>query len=354
MGWLKALLRPVAYLLTLKFVAQAFPPVRYYVRLFLYMSAMGICSAEGVVLAVVMSLAGQRFNIKYYVARSFYHLCGRLLDIDIVVEGEEHLDVRPAVLVGNHQSMIDILYLGRIFPKRASIMAKSQLRWTPLLGQWMWIAGTIFVDRSHNKKQAVEALTKVGEKMKEQHTSLWMFPEGTRSMRQHDDLLPFKKGAFHLAIQSGLPIIPVVCENYWRLYRKGVFEGGTLKVRVLPPIPTADLTADDVAALSERTRDLMLQALRDISRGPSARVESPSLAQVQEALASPPAKPESKPAPAPEPKADVVISPAVPAPSADSSTSDLGAHVRQRTISVASSRGGETEEDEGMVLVGRP
>jgi len=111
------------------------------------------------------------------------------------------------------------------------MMAKSQIKFLPLLGQWMWIAGTIFVDRGKDRRKAVDTLTHVGEVMKAQHTSLWIFPEGTRSMRQNDDLLPFKKGAFHLAVQAGLPIIPVVYENYWRLYRKGVFEGGTLKVR---------------------------------------------------------------------------------------------------------------------------
>ncbi|KZW04161.1 1-acylglycerol-3-phosphate O [Exidia glandulosa HHB12029] len=351
MAWLKALLKPVAYLslslYTLKYVAYAVPPVRYHVRLFLYLSALGICSAEGIVLAIVMSIAGQRFNIKYYVARSFYSLCGSLLDWEFVVEGEEHLNVRPAVMVGNHQSMIDILYLGRIFPKRASIMAKTQLKYMPLLGQWMWAAGTVFVDRARDKKSAVEALAEAGKTMKSQHTSLWMFPEGTRSMRENDDLLPFKKGAFHLAVQSGLPIIPVVCENYWRLYRKGIFEGGTLHIRVLPPIPTAGLGPDDVGELSERTRNIMLEALRDISRGPSARLEHPPQEKVQEALGSPTPEPQ----PASEPAH-------VPMPSAsDSSVSELGvSSVRQRTISTASSRdaGADTEEDEGMVLVGRP
>lgn len=67
--------------------------------------------------------------------------------------------------------------------------------------------------------------------MKKNKTSLWLFPEGTRSMRKHHDLLPFKKGAFHTAVQAGLPVTPVVCENYWRLYHKGHLEGGELKIR---------------------------------------------------------------------------------------------------------------------------
>lgn len=112
----------------------------------------------------------------------------------------------------------------------------------PLLGQYMSLSGAVFVDRSNNKS-AVHSLHAAGQKMKTQDTSLWLFPEGTRSMREANDLLGFKKGAFHLAVQSGLPIIPVVCENYWRLYRKGVFETGSLNIlgkRGQPIAPTED------------------------------------------------------------------------------------------------------------------
>ena len=109
-------------------------------------------------------------------------------------------------------------------------MAKKELQWSPLLGQFMTLAGAVFVDRGNNAR-AVRSLTAAGEIMKERHSSLWLFPEGTRSMRPHADMLPFKKGAFHTAIQAQVPIVPVVCENYWRLYRKDVFESGTLKVK---------------------------------------------------------------------------------------------------------------------------
>lgn len=67
--------------------------------------------------------------------------------------------------------------------------------------------------------------------MKARRTSIFIFAEGTRHSEETPDLLPFKKGAFHLAQKAGVPIVPVVCENYWRLYHKGVFESGKLKVR---------------------------------------------------------------------------------------------------------------------------
>lgn len=95
----------------------------------------------------------------------------------------------------------------------------------------MTLAGAVFVDRGNNAR-AVRSLTAAGEVMKERHSSLWLFPEGTRSLRPDAYMRPFKKGAFHTAIQAQVPIVPVICENYWRVYRKGYFaESATLKVK---------------------------------------------------------------------------------------------------------------------------
>lgn len=109
-------------------------------------------------------------------------------------------------------------------------MGKKELLWTPLLGQFMWLAGSIFIDRSNNQR-AIQSLKEAGDQLKRKSTSLWMFAEGTRASQEVPGLRPFKKGAFHLAVDAQIPIIPVVCENYWRIYHKGVFEGGRLKIR---------------------------------------------------------------------------------------------------------------------------
>lgn len=117
----------------------------------------------------------------------------------------------------------------RLMPKQTSIMAKKSLQFTPL-GPFMTMSGAIFVDRGNNAR-AVQSLAAAGELMKRLRVSLWMFPEGTRSSSENPEMLPLKKGGFHLAIQAGIPIIPIVTENYWRLYRKGVFDEGSFKVR---------------------------------------------------------------------------------------------------------------------------
>lgn len=112
-----SVIKPLAYLslpvFALHTLSNASPVARYYVRLGLYLSTLGIASIWGILVAVGMNAMSNPFNANYVVARSFYSIASRVLGIKIVVEGEEYLETRPAILVGNHQSMLDILYLGR-------------------------------------------------------------------------------------------------------------------------------------------------------------------------------------------------------------------------------------------------
>lgn len=109
--------KPIAYvsvpMYILSKLAEALPSARYYIRLGLFLSGLGICSIWGALCGVGMSLIGQRFNSPWVTARTFYALSRRLLDIRIEVEGEEHLENRPAIIISNHQSMLDIVMLGR-------------------------------------------------------------------------------------------------------------------------------------------------------------------------------------------------------------------------------------------------
>ncbi|CAI4217954.1 unnamed protein product [Parascedosporium putredinis] len=140
--------------------------------------------------------------------------------------------VRPAVLVGNHQTELDVLMLG------------------------------IFIDRG-NAKDARQALKGAGEEIARRNQSVYVFPEGTRSYSDEPILMPFKKGAFHLAIEAGAPIVPCVVANYSHVFniKARVFNSGTIPVKVLAPIPTKGLTSADVDKLMSETREKMLQEL---------------------------------------------------------------------------------------------
>ncbi len=121
--------------------------------------------------------------------------------------------VRPAVLISNHQTELDVDMLGWVSPKYCSVTAKKSLKRIPILGWFMALSGSVFLDRA-NSVNARHALDGAAKEITKERQNVYMFPEGTRSYSKEPMLLPFKKGAFHLAVQAGVPIIPVVVANY--------------------------------------------------------------------------------------------------------------------------------------------
>ncbi|KAF8559158.1 1-acylglycerol-3-phosphate O [Imleria badia] len=352
MSFLALVVKPLAYIslpiLLFRSIAKTSPVGRYYWRVTIFLGSLAVVSTWGIVVAVGMTLVGRRHDVNYVVARTFYNLVSRVLEIEVEVDGEDYLQTRPAVIVGNHQSMLDILYLARMFPPKASIMAKRELQWTPL-GPWMYMSGAIFIDRGSSTK-AHKSLEVAGEEMKREGISLMMYPEGTRHNEEVPTLLPFKKGAFHLAVQAGLPVIPVVCENYWRLYHNGVFGAGVIKIRVLPPIHTAGLTVADVADLAIHTREQMLATLRDISV--KAEREEDDKPKDQHESTPEPASAEISSVPAATDNFVPSI-PATPSEETPSETSEPSRSVQSLRPDGSVSEYGETD-DEGVVHIRRP
>ncbi|KAL1901270.1 1-acylglycerol-3-phosphate O-acyltransferase [Ceratocystis pirilliformis] len=228
-----------------------------------YMSGM-IASAAGFFAAIVMRMVGQNHSAQWFGGRVMKHICSTLLGLSFeVIDPKNHLGtVQPAVFVGNHQTELDVLMLGCMFPTHCSITAKSSLKKVPILGWFMALSGAIFINRT-NSQGARGVVSAAGQEMKRRNQSVYMFPEGTRSYSKEPMLLPFKKGAFHLAVETGVPIVPCVVANYSHvLYAKDwVFNAGRIPVKVLDPIPTKGLAADDVSALCEKVRKLMYEEL---------------------------------------------------------------------------------------------
>ena len=131
----------------------------------------------------------------------------------------------------------------------------------------MALSKTVFIERK-SRTQAVAAFDAAAEQMHKNRQSVYIFPEGTRSYYDHPDLPPFKKGAFHLAVQAQVPIIPIAIANYSNVLdvRRKLFRPGTIPVRVAKPIVTKGKTKEDVDALIKETRDVMLEELRIATR----------------------------------------------------------------------------------------
>jgi 1-acyl-sn-glycerol-3-phosphate acyltransferase len=152
------------------------------------------------------------------------------------------------VVIANHQSNYDLFVLGTVVPHRTVCIAKKSLKWVPLFGQLFWLAGNVLIDRG-NAHKARRAMLTVTRTLQHKDTSIWVFPEGTRNLG--NGLLPFKKGAFHMAIAAGVPIVQVCVSHYVTHMRLNRWNSGDVLIRSLAPIPTAGMTVDDVPALMQ-------------------------------------------------------------------------------------------------------
>ncbi|KAI5801605.1 hypothetical protein DFH27DRAFT_481915 [Peziza echinospora] len=258
----------LAATMTLSLIGQVSKKARFFSRLLSCYFLLMTCAAYGVLASVVLRLAGRKSLAQWATARAFKTVVCPAVGVEFKVIGEEKLNTRPAVFMSNHQAELDLIILGKVFPKHCSVTAKRSLKYIPFLGWFMSLSGAIFIDRG-NRTSAIAAFDAAIEEMNEQKQSVFIFPEGTRSYLAKPGLLPFKKGAFHLAVQAGVPIVPIVVGNYAHiLHLKSLsFESGTIEIRVLDPIPTKGLTSADVDELTVRVRELMLKEILAIGGG---------------------------------------------------------------------------------------
>ncbi|AZF43895.1 Acyl-CoA:1-acyl-sn-glycerol-3-phosphate acyltransferase [Pseudomonas sp. R1-43-08] len=167
------------------------------------------------------------------------------------------------VVIANHQSNYDLFVLGTVVPHRTVCIAKKSLKWVPLFGQLFWLAGNVLIDRG-NAHKARRAMLTVTRTLQHEDTSIWVFPEGTRNLDK--GLLPFKKGAFHMAIAAGVPIVQVCVSHYVTHMRLNRWNSGDVLIRSLAPIPTTGMTADDVPALMQACQAQMDECIAQMDR----------------------------------------------------------------------------------------
>jgi 1-acyl-sn-glycerol-3-phosphate acyltransferase len=169
---------------------------------------------------------------------------------------------RPYVVVSNHESFADILLISHL-PWEMKWLSKAELFRVPVIGWMMQLAGDVPVKRGFGPS-AIEAMRICRERL-EDRVSVMVFPEGTRSPR--GDLLPFKDGAFRLAVEAGVPILPLaVAGTRTALPKTGfIMRPARAEVRILPPVDTSGLTVDDVPRLRDRVRGLIDEARRELN-----------------------------------------------------------------------------------------
>ncbi|XP_065099980.1 1-acyl-sn-glycerol-3-phosphate acyltransferase beta [Paramisgurnus dabryanus] len=197
------------------------------------------------------------------------------LGLRFEVSGWQHLQTDgPYVIISNHQSSLDVLGMMEVLPDRCTTIAKKELMWAGTVGMICWLGGIVFINRKKTS-DAKNVMCDAANKVLADKIRLWVFPEGTRN--QKGDLLPFKKGAFHLAIQAQVPIIPIVFSSYNNFYKRKEkeFNSGTITLKILPKIETKGLTADDVTSLTDQSYGIMRSAFLEIS-GKTPQSNGPS------------------------------------------------------------------------------
>jgi 1-acyl-sn-glycerol-3-phosphate acyltransferase len=233
----------------------------FYFRAFLILAWFFLCSFGWIVMSLIR---WGDINLNGEIARFYARVARRLAGFRIVVEGREILEAhQPCIYVANHQSALDTITIGSIFPRKTVTIGKKELRWIPFFGIAYAASGNILIDRQ-DRRQAISRLGVAVRAIRERGASILIFPEGTRN-RTGEGILPFKKGAFHMAIEAQVPIVPIVCSPLKDIAnaRSRKLRGGVVRLRVLPPIQPSGGKSPE--ALCGEVRERMLEAIRGLS-----------------------------------------------------------------------------------------
>lgn len=209
---------------------------------------------------IVLQILNQRMKLyplclwgsKFWIRRS---------GIEVKVSGQENLEENKSyIFVANHHSYVDTTALFAYAGKKIGLIAKKELLKVPVLGRGMGFINFVTIDRS-NPQKAIQTMENV-RRIVDSGYSFGVFAEGTRAMP--GDLLPFKKGAFHVALQTGAAVIPVCIKNtdYLMGKKTGVVNPGTMEIVLLPAIETKGLTADsDLMGVLRKSREAIAEEL---------------------------------------------------------------------------------------------
>jgi 1-acyl-sn-glycerol-3-phosphate acyltransferase len=214
--------------------------------------ATALGSLWGVVLRLVDSTGDRVLDL----ARAWSGWVTSFAGVRIVVDQRGTLDPgQPYVFIANHASSLDIWAAFVAVPRRLRMIAKKQLARIPLFGWAMWAGRFIFIDRK-NAVAARRSINVAGQRIRN-GDSVLIFPEGTRT--RDGNLGPFKKGGFHLAVQAGVPIVPLALRGTRDLMPAGSYllRAGTVTAIIGEPIPTQSLSDEERANLHERVRALI-------------------------------------------------------------------------------------------------
>jgi 1-acyl-sn-glycerol-3-phosphate acyltransferase len=197
------------------------------------------------------TLITRKVGLLYWSGMTIIRTTVRITGTRVAVRGLDQIDPASTyIFMSNHVSNLDPIILMPLIPRRTSVLVKKEMWRLPVISRAFDLASLVPVDRS-NREAAIESIRRAGDVMRH-GVNMMLYPEGTRSTDGR--LLPFKKGPFHLAIETGFPVVPVTMLNTFEMLPKGKFaaEGGTATVVFHPPIdPKKFSSIEELIAVTE-------------------------------------------------------------------------------------------------------
>lgn len=237
----------------------------YYPFYFIYMWLIAmplflISTVLTAIFTIILSPILPNSKISYLPAIMWGRFCCYIFLVNVKVSGLENIDKNKSyVFTANHQSMFDILVVYGWLPIIFKWVMKSDLRKVPFIGSACASAGHIFINRT-NPLLAKKSLEIAGEQL-QNGNSVVIFPEGTRT--RTGKLGKFKRGAFLLALELNLPIVPITLQgSFERLKMRSLkVYPGTITMTIHPPIDVTAYNKDDSSTLLNHTREIISSVL---------------------------------------------------------------------------------------------
>lgn len=213
------------------------------VRLILLVLFFIVSTAAGLLLCLLRPFHANNVAVVSH----WYGWASWIFGIKVEVRKYQGADIgQRCVYIANHQNNLDLFTISNAVEPRTVTIGKKSLRYVPFFGQLYWLSGNILIDRQ-NKSRALGTMLGAAERIGKDNISVWMFPEGTRSYGR--GLLPFKMGAFHIALEAGVPVVPVCMSSTHGQFKLNRWNNGKVIVQLLAPqtLPTEQRTIRDFA-----------------------------------------------------------------------------------------------------------
>ncbi len=198
-------------------------------------------------------------NRNLYVACRAYSVINKIFGVRVDVRGFDSVPTtRPYIYVANHQCNYDVLIVAQALNPGTVIVGKQSLKWLPLVGQLYWLTGSLFIDRN-SPRASIGSLRKIAKRVVAENTSLWIFPEGTRN--HGGEMQPFKSGAFRIAKDIGVGIIPVTISPAVNHIAYNALRSTDVSIIAHPPIEAEEVVAMSAKQLANHAREIIAKSI---------------------------------------------------------------------------------------------